>query len=729
MGHTSSSNSFRKMTLVALTALTAACSSSQSSPLPEDVRSVIFLQRASRNDNGNVFDYTSYVPGGRLVMLEPPSADGKLTVLTRDPMFVDADIMSYDLSFDAKSVVFSARLKDADKYHLFSMNIDGSNVRQLTEGPDDYVYPIYLPSQKIMFMTSKNVEFGVRQFRDEYERAVAAQVGTINIDGSAETLGPRNVSHRVSPALLPDGRVLYTEWRHMGMVNDGHLRTMNADMTRMAEAFGGERARGVAGAETYLKARFVQQTPGPDGTVNYQLVAIGTERDRTLQAGKLLLLNTNGSEASSTSTDMTPLIPERGKSPDSQGRFYDAEGIGDPNSRQFLVSWAGGPVESEVLELAKTNANFGIYLFDGKTGLKFPIYDDPNYWDVLARPVKARNEPVPTESPILGTSTVVGALNVYDTSVKDLKIEPGSVVKVRLIEGFSGEEGIRTFGTSEFDGQSLYGEVAVQPDNSFAAKVPANVPFHMQLIDKFALNVANEQIWISGRAGEQRFCGGCHENRSKTAQIAPGVTEAVLRGAVDLDVPRPMRISTDYSYGKMRGVPWDKAIQPIFDAKCVSCHDGDPAKPGNKSYTVTDMTTMTTQTFVFDLRGEKLNVMVGERMTAAFTKSYLSIMGLGELLGENLVTITGDPSSFAEPGSAKGSKIIQKLNPPQRFPDVNLAVRAFGSGGVHPNDKGGVELTPDEYYRLILSIDMGGQFFSRENRDGADADPYTAGGN
>ena len=41
------------------------------------------------------------------------------------------------------------------------------------------------------------------------------------------------------------------------------------------------------------------------------------------------------------------------------------------------------------------------------------------------------------------------------------------------------------------------------------------MPFHIQLIDKFAMSIANESIWISGRAGEQRFCGGCHENRTE----------------------------------------------------------------------------------------------------------------------------------------------------------------------------------------------------------------------
>ena len=60
------------------------------------------------------------------------------------------------------------------------------------------------------------------------------------------------------------------------------------------------------------------------------------------------------------------------------------------------------------------------------------------------------------------------------------------MVKVRLLEGFSGEEGgVDMFGTTEFDGQSRYGEIPLQADDSFAAEVPGNVPLHIQLIDKF----------------------------------------------------------------------------------------------------------------------------------------------------------------------------------------------------------------------------------------------------
>jgi hypothetical protein len=64
----------------------SACSSkpgNNAGGLPADVQAIVFLQRMPRTDQGNVFEYTSFVPGGRLVKLEPPSANGQLTDLTK----------------------------------------------------------------------------------------------------------------------------------------------------------------------------------------------------------------------------------------------------------------------------------------------------------------------------------------------------------------------------------------------------------------------------------------------------------------------------------------------------------------------------------------------------------------------------------------------------------------------------------------------------------------------
>ena len=771
------------------------------SALPADVQAITFLQRTPRNDDGNVFDYANFVPGGRLSMLSPPSADGKLTVifpteatcaaLLKPMNGTDAspadiancvsgsDVQSYDLSFDAKSVVFSAQLPGDGSYQIYSINLDPTNpdLKQLTSGGNDFVYPVYAPGDQVAFMTNRNVEAdgnaSSMQFKDEYERAVTAQVGTVSTSGTNLQLGPRNVSHRVSPALLPDGHMLYTEWMHMGGVNEGHLRMMNTDMTGMKEAFGDELGSGNPSTNSYLKARYVKTTPyqhdpkaakdfdDPTAPNNVQVIAVATSRDRTLQSGKLFLINLNGSEKYSWTQDLTPLVPGD-RSPSSQGigRYYDAEPVGDSAPGQFLTSWADGPVQSQELDRAMSTAQFGIYVLDAananaSNGGRSPIYDDPNYWDVLPRPVRARPEPANLASPISTTdsSTTVGCLNVYQSSL--MTIPQGNVVKVRLIEGFSGEEGgVDMFGTTEFDGQSRYGEIPLQSDASFAADVPANVPLHIQLVDKFGMAtqvsgshgtaagtpVANEDIWFSGRSGESRFCGGCHENRTVPSTIQAGQTEAVVHGPVNLDAPRAARTSkTAYVMtngvlpagtnaanpgdNDVRGVPWDLAIQPILTAKCATCHDGDASKAYNPSYTVTDMTSGTSQTFVFDLRGQKLNVTVGERMTGDFTASYISLMGLGEILGDDVVQITGKTPDYVNAAAAETSKLLtEHLNPPQRYP-LDTNTRLVPGLAVHPVDVGGTELTPDEYYLLELNIDMGAQYFFRENLDEAGATP------
>ncbi|HEX2660519.1 MAG TPA: hypothetical protein VHU40_19695, partial [Polyangia bacterium] len=378
---------------------------SSGSLLPADVRAIVFLQRPARDSGGNVFDYASYVPGGSIMKLEPPSPTGKLTKLTADPIFDGADFTSWDLSFDATQLAFSARLKGDDKYQLFTMNVDGTNIKQVTAGDHDYVFPTFLPGQKLMFMTNESVEEGSPQFMDEYERATTSQVGTINLDGTLMTLGARNVSHRVAPALMPDGHVLYTEWRHLGMVNDGHLRLMNADMTGMKEAYGSESKADVQ-TNSYLRGRYVNTYTTPAGKQAYQVVAVGTSRDRTLQAGKLMLIDLDQSEALSSAVDLTPAVPgDRGAAMDGVGRFYDAEPIGEPAARTFLVSWSDGPVESETLAMAKLNANFGLYVYDASNPqkpFKQPLFDNPDFWEMQARPLKARPEPPITASPIQG---------------------------------------------------------------------------------------------------------------------------------------------------------------------------------------------------------------------------------------------------------------------------------------------------------------------------------------
>jgi hypothetical protein len=707
------------------------------------VSAIAYIQRTPA-DTGNVFDYTGGGTDGNIFTLTPPTASGVKKNLTN---WQGGDVNAMDLSFDAREIVFSGKAPGDDRYHIFRVNVDGSNPCdaamgkvsqgpcQITMGANDEVYPIYLPAGRIFYVTNRNVEGGAMpQFVDEYERARTAQVATMALDGSDQILGPRNVSHRVAPTLLSDGRVLMTEWRHLGDVNEGDLTIMQQDLTGVREGFGRE---GKGLTNSYLRAKEV--SPG-------NLVVIGTSRDRTYQAGKILKVNLGGadistqSEANSSAQDLTPLVPaDRTPSFKDVGRYYDVvpvPGIAD----RYLTTWSDGAVETEVLSMAHAQPDFGIYVYDSKTQTRFPIVNDPNTWEQSPLAIVQRAEP-PTLNPLFaaqGTdATLIGAINVYDSTMFP-NMSVGDAVKVRISEGFSSEEGFPDmFGLSEFDGQARLGEAPINPDGSFKAVIPANTPVRLQLIDKFGMalatsgpggDTASEPLWIQGRSGEARVCGGCHEDRTKAIALKPGSSVLQAADAYDAmsNTARIDRKSAVYTYDKVVGTPWDLAIQPIFDAHCIDCHDGTPGA-ANPSYTITDMTDMTTFMFTFDLRSTATTINAGDRVYT-YNASYIAMLGPSMAFMEKNIMVTGDLKEYIEPGAAHNSVAIQMLNPPLRFPTVDMNTRAFAGKPVHPAEVGTYnghdgadpkyQLTADEYYLLILNADTGGQFYFRENAPG-----------
>src|SRR5678816_3970917 len=140
-------------------------SSVDSGPLG-NVEPLTILQRPTRNDNDHIFQYTADVPGARHIQLSPPTADGTLTTICcdQDPEFKKVDISGYDISFDAKSIVFSAKLNDNEKYGLFLLQLaDGSITQIATDPGKDFVSPIFLPGDRVLFMSNAVVEPGAPQ--------------------------------------------------------------------------------------------------------------------------------------------------------------------------------------------------------------------------------------------------------------------------------------------------------------------------------------------------------------------------------------------------------------------------------------------------------------------------------------------------------------------------------------------------------------------------------------
>jgi hypothetical protein len=728
------------------------------------VDSLLVVQRPARNDMGDIFQYTSYIPRtasgagaeygacltagdcARLVKLSPPTADGTLETVfpsqqllasADGAMFQDVDISSYDISFDANEIVISARTSVTSHYGLYVLTLSTGQVDVIPTDPGrDYISPIWLPGNKIMFTTNSAVEeidglggaITPRQHVDEYERGTTLQVGRINRDGTAEELGPRNLSHRTFPTLVSDGRIMLTQWDHLGPMNAGHLMYMNPDFTDLREAFGKE---GKGASNSTLKAREV--SPG-------RFVAIATSRDRTIQAGAMIDIRLGTvatdedgnvsaadqqTESRSTYHLLTPDVPrDRTPSAETIGRYYDAFPLNAKDKPDILVSWADGPVESGVLGAAGLSANFGVYLYDSARNTRLPILDDGEMWDIFARPLQGRTAPPVIASAIdneLGDAALIGSLNAYDTTIA--QFTPGQIYGVRVMEGFSSEEGFpEMFGTTMFEGQANLGVAPLANDGSWLAKVPANVPLHVQAVDKFGMSIQNEPVWFSARKGESRVCGGCHEDRGLTTTVNPGQLQAFSIGAFDAQSTRAReaRVSAALGRDQVTGVAWDVALQPVFNNNCISCHsDTSPAIAGLEGYTITDPVTGDFVTVPFDLTGRMLTLQSGSIDLGTWPASYITMAGPDmEAIEEGNLVISGNFKVYMNPQDSRGSAVIQKLNPVTQFPTQN-ATRAFAGTG-HMAEQNLPDITADEHYLFILAADMGVNFYARENNPGLD---------
>jgi hypothetical protein len=138
---------------------------------------IVFAQRVSGRDHWYVtFGYYSCTegPGGNLGFGEYPDGKvirgygeggrlcrlnlrtGALRVILED---CQGGIRDPQVHYDGKKILFSYRPGVTPTFHLYEINIDGSGLKQLTDGPDDDIEPTYLPGGGIMFCSSRCKRF------------------------------------------------------------------------------------------------------------------------------------------------------------------------------------------------------------------------------------------------------------------------------------------------------------------------------------------------------------------------------------------------------------------------------------------------------------------------------------------------------------------------------------------------------------------------------------------
>jgi len=555
-------------------------------------------------------------PGGGLFVLDDPSAMRPREVTPSN--LTAGSLLNPELSPDATKVLFSyAPVKSApegtygggkdiprfctpermkDVYDVYEAPLAGGPARRLTSDGFDDLFPIYLPGGDIVFSSTR---------RGGYHRCGMGPcpVFTLARMGSNGE-NPHSISfhetHEWTPALLPDGRLLYTRWDYLDRngVLYQHLWSARPD---------GGGVRIYYGNNTWNPCGTWEARPVPNST---KVMAVAGPH-HAMSAGSVVLIDTlKGVDGTVPVTRLTPEVrfPESEEPLAHAPRFvkdiafdyvpmkFWTGGIPDPN-RNLVPTvqekrWPGHTFKSpwplsETIFLASYSYDrllgepggnipnqYGIYLCDADGGREL-IYRDPRISSLWARPVEPRTLPP------LAHSSIDNALVQRDAGTfalgKVTEAWPKAFPEDRPITALRVFHVINKT-TPNIDqpkvaaglgsvGREVLGTVPVESDGSAYFEVPARMPVYFQALDKEGHAVQTMRSVVYLQPGERESCLGCHEDRRKSASV-PAQALALQRA--------PSRIAPEVSGS--RPFNYLKLVQPVLDAKCVKCHDGTRPK-------------------------------------------------------------------------------------------------------------------------------------------------------
>ncbi len=498
------------------------------------------------------------VPGGRLLILEGLDPGGEIRKLAPDK---PGSFWRPDLSFDANKVLFCCKPHDQTSFHLYEIDIDGTGLRQLTFGHYDDLDPIYLPDGHIIFSSTRANTY-IRCMPYTYCYVLAR----CDSDGSNIYLVSRNNETDWLPALLNDGRVIYSRWEYhdKALWRIQSLWTTNQDGTGTATFWGNQSVW----PDHLAEARSI---PGSS-----RVMFTGLAHHNFFDGSIGIIDQRKGFNFPDGLTKVTCDMPwpECGKPPLDPHESPDYHSAG-----KFTAYKSPYPLsEEDFLVSARSRGKFRLYLMDVH-GNRELIYEGAHHvW--YAMPVKPRTRPAPQTGRVAWPGTgkdrktpeagVLYSPDVYQ-GVPDLP--RGKAKYLRVIQMDT-----RTYSSWTRDGRfsgpvvsliqddgvkRILGTAPIEPDGSVYFKVPSGRTLHFQLLDEHFRCLQTMRSFSGVMPGEQRGCLGCHELHSVAAPTKGGMA---LRGEPAELSPPP--------WGA-KSISYTRFVQPVLDEYCGKCHQGD----------------------------------------------------------------------------------------------------------------------------------------------------------
>jgi hypothetical protein len=589
-------------------------------------------------------------PGGGLYVVERPGRSLVVRDILRGQL-PPGNILEPRLSYDARRILFSfvpcsADVPDPAKlpvnergneeryFHIYEVQIDGTGLRQLTEGPYDDMMPEYLPDGEIVFCSTRRKGYS-RCFGPEYSyRWHSYTLHRMGPDGQdIRTLSFNDVSEWF-PAVTNSGLILHARWDYIDRdaVTHQNLWALRPDGTNPIAVWGN--------ATPKPHCSF-QAKPIPNSN---KLVFIASAH-HAITAGPVCVLD--------PTVDATSLAAVQRITP---GPFPEAESSDIPeyfespwplSEKYFLVAYSAERLRFQGEHPSNPNPDnaLGIYLLDA-AGNRELLYRDPDISTTNPTPLRPRQRPPILASAASADTEPTGEMIVTDVYQGLGDLPRGSIKELRVIQvlpkttwlanqplmGVAGEE----------NGRAILGTVPVEADGSARFAVPAGKPLLFQALDTDGLAYQTMRSLTYVQPGERTACIGCHEHRMSAP---PANAPLALR-----------RPPATIAPGELGGRPFSfvEMVQPVLDRHCVRCHGGE------KTEGDVDLTGAPDRGFTRSYRALCFGRTEGPKPTAAWVPCFPQ---------RNQIQITAPGGALG----ARGSRLLKLLRDRAGHYEVRLS--------------------------------------------------------
>jgi hypothetical protein len=658
---------------------------------------VIFIKRNSYNANHYYTEYinSTWMPGGGIYILNLKT--GAVRSVVTNPS--NGVFRRFDVSFDAKKIVFDFKKSNDSGYRLYEADIATGEARMVLNPPTDEAQliskykncyhhgtddmdPAYLPDGGIVF-TSTRAQLGT--LCDGPDCFTSPNLYRVEPDGSKLSQLSVNATSEFTPTVLPDGRILYSRWEYV----DKASAAIKCQWSMYPNGTGSSE---VYKNDINLPPSTTQGRLIP-GTLN-KYMFLGTPHYEWSQYGTIYKIDM--SKNIRTRDPITLFTPELDSTDHTVVTWksgYTNNLYRDPfplNETQAMSSFKPGSDPDK-------NSKTGYALYVVQTGTnaatQYQFYRDPAISCFQPMPLKPRTRP-----PVAGSALdpELAAKNMAIVSVQDVyfgmeNVPKGSVKYIRVMEQLprpwtarhfwgGDEKGLMHAAISRnthFAAQARWGVVPVEDDGSAQFYVPANRSIFFAALDKDYRLIQQERTFVNYKPGERRACIGCHETPKDVPPVA-NFPKAFQRAPSE---PGPQEGETS----GQKVLDYEQTVQPILDKYCTSCHGGTK-KEGNLDLSGT-RTTLFSNSYeaLMDRRSWLLGLNIDEEPrnppeTSKYLPAY-SLYGNNSVLLKMLgvpVTLTG---SFANQQTKANSLATRhadiKLTPRelhdiQEFVDTNL---------------------------------------------------------